>query len=302
MFSVQCGQFLPFENNQKPLRCSLIYSIKLVIVSDNWFNMPYSCSVPAALYSDFAEMPHCVTAVTFQLCFTSHWQQSCSICGKWLNVAPWCRCYLCCHVGHLFSWFFFVIWQIFEEQECCLLLRWGPEQIVTFQHPYLVLLPYSIRPCGVLTLWWPARLLPWRLPSPSLSSERSGPDSGSQSGGDWLWPEQRNTARTVSKHCDHVNFPGVRMCKPLVFQAAVYRWDQWDLLPCWNVEKSQCFSVDYFGCPCVVKGTWNGRAIIKDTLYPLSLTDPQSWFASFESPSSDQTQQIWHSHQETVRL
>lgn len=26
-----------------------------------------------------------------------------------------------------------------------------------------LLLPYSIRPSGLLTLWWPARLLPWRL-------------------------------------------------------------------------------------------------------------------------------------------
>lgn len=148
-------------------------------------------------------------------------------------------------VARLVICWVFVIWQIFEEQECCLLLKWGPEQIVTFQHPYLVLLPYSIRPCGLLTLWWPARLLPWRLPFPSLSSERSGPDSGSRSrsGGDWLWPEQRNTARTVSKHCIHVNFPGVRMCKSLVFRAAVYRWDQWDLFPSWNVKVNVSLSI-----------------------------------------------------------
>lgn len=166
--------------------------------------------------------------VHFNCAFSLRRQQICSMWGKWLNVAPWCRCYLCCQVGHLFSEFFF-IWQIFEEQECCLLLKWGPEQIVTFQHPYLLFLPYSILPCGVLTLWWTARLLPWWLPFPPLSSERSGPDSGSRSGGDWLWPEQRNPARTVSKHCEHVNFPGVRRCKSLVFSVAVYRWHQWDL-------------------------------------------------------------------------
>lgn len=62
-----------------------------------------------------------------------------------------------------------------------------------------LLLLYSIRPNGLLTLWWPARLLPWRL-FLSLSTDRSSPDSGSLSGEDWLWPEQRNTERTVSKH------------------------------------------------------------------------------------------------------
>lgn len=213
--------------------------------------MPNSCSVPVALYSGFAEMPYCITAVPFQSVL--HFPLTTEL----QHLRQVAQCYTLVQVLFVLpGWssvqlgFFFFFWQICEEQECCLLLKWGPEQIVTFQHPYLVLLPYSIRPRGVLTLWWPARLLPWRLLFPSLSSERSGSDSGSWSGGDWLWPEQRNTARTVSKHCNHVNFPGVRMCKSLVFRAAVYQRDQWELLSSWNVKVNVSRSIisDVLSC------------------------------------------------------
>lgn len=48
---------------------------------------------------------------------------------------------------------------------------WGfGEQMVKSQHPYLAALPppcfllsYSIWPHGLLTLWWPVRLLYWQL-------------------------------------------------------------------------------------------------------------------------------------------